>query len=342
VQPDPVLSARPLGFQWDTVDPFLFCVHHDDALSARAMSSSGPRARSPGATSATTSRAIDGWRMYHGDVVPGFPQHPHRGFETMTIVRKRVSITATRWARRARFGDGDTCSGSRPGRASCTRDVPACAARRDNPLELFQLWLNLPRRASSRRRTSRCCWREATPVRVEQDSEGRATAITVIAGDLADTRALPPPPDSWAARADSDVAIWSITMAPGAPLDAAAGARGEQPDAVLLPRGGDPRGRARGRGAHGVAAAAGGGGGAGERRDGRRVVAAAGQADRGAGGAARALCHEHAGTRSRRPSRTIGARASAAGRGAATGRAHARSEGRFALHADGRRETRLG
>ena len=30
----PVLSSAPLGFVWNTIDPFLFCVHHDDAYPA--------------------------------------------------------------------------------------------------------------------------------------------------------------------------------------------------------------------------------------------------------------------------------------------------------------------
>ena len=35
---DPVLEVTPLGFPWETADPFLFCVHHDDAYP-RATSS---------------------------------------------------------------------------------------------------------------------------------------------------------------------------------------------------------------------------------------------------------------------------------------------------------------
>ncbi len=27
---NPIIKIKPLGFQWETSDPFLFCVHHDD------------------------------------------------------------------------------------------------------------------------------------------------------------------------------------------------------------------------------------------------------------------------------------------------------------------------
>ncbi len=101
-----IIQQRRLGFTWDTVDPFLLCVHHDDAYP-RGNGQLGPDASLAGRDIGQDFAGKDGWRMYHGRTVPGFPSHPHRGFETVTIVRKGFIDHADSLGAAARFGNGD-------------------------------------------------------------------------------------------------------------------------------------------------------------------------------------------------------------------------------------------
>jgi redox-sensitive bicupin YhaK (pirin superfamily) len=59
-------------------------------------------------------------------------------------------------------------------------------------------------------------WNDLIPRQRIADGDGRAVEITVVAGRLGEVTAPSPPPSSWAARADSDVAIWTVKLAPGA------------------------------------------------------------------------------------------------------------------------------
>jgi quercetin 2,3-dioxygenase len=211
----PVLSVGRLGFPWETSDPFLFCVHHDDAYP-KGNERMGPDASLAGRSIGQDFEGKDGWRMYHGDVVPGFPRHPHRGFETVTIVRNGFIDHADSLGATARFGRGDVQWLTAGQGIVHSEMFPLRERAAANPVELFQIWLNLPAADKFAPPHFTMLWRDAVPVHTTRDAQGRATEVTVAAGTYAGVRAPAPPPHSWAARNDTDVAIWTIRMAPHA------------------------------------------------------------------------------------------------------------------------------
>src|SRR5262245_15150880 len=138
------MIIKPLGFRWETSDPFLFCVHHNDAYPS-GNARLGPAASLEGRDLGQDFGGKDGWRMYHGQVVPGFPQHPHRGFETVTIVRRGFIDHSDSLGATARYGAGDTQWLTAGAGIVHAEMFPLVSPTNPNPLELIQIWLNLPR-----------------------------------------------------------------------------------------------------------------------------------------------------------------------------------------------------
>jgi redox-sensitive bicupin YhaK (pirin superfamily) len=212
---DAVVAVTPQGFPWQTSDPFLFCVHHDDHYPA-GNERLGPAASLSGRNLGQDFEGKDGWRMYHGQIVPGFPQHPHRGFETVTVVRRGLLDHSDSMGATARYGRGDV-QWLTAGRGIQHAEMfPLVERSRDNPLELFQIWLNLPIADKMVEPYFAMLWSHTIPKTVVRDAEGRTTEIAMTAGHYGDVRAPAPPPHSWAARPEADVAIWTIKLAPHA------------------------------------------------------------------------------------------------------------------------------
>lgn len=213
----PILRRLPLGSQWPCIDPFLFCAHHNDAYPQGNGAFGPDPALLAGRNIGNDFSAQDGWSMYHGQDVPGFPVHPHRGFETITLVRKGMLDHADSLGAMARFGGGDVQWMTAGSGVQHTEMFPLLHTDRPNPLQLFQIWLNLPARHKMEPAHFTMYWNEQIPRLQQVDAAGAATTVTVVAGALPGADApLPPPPASWAAQADSDVAVWIIELAPGA------------------------------------------------------------------------------------------------------------------------------
>ncbi|MCB9681222.1 MAG: pirin family protein [Alphaproteobacteria bacterium] len=212
----PILAAQHLGPPpWPTLDPFLFCVHHDDAYPA-GNDRLGPAASLDGRNLGSDFAGKDGWRMYHGHVVPGFPRHPHRGFETVTLVRQGFIDHSDSLGATARFGQGDV-QWMTAGKGIVHAEMfPLLRADAGNHAELFQIWLNLPAADKMVDPYFTMLWGEKIPRHTFRDADGHATEVVTVAGFLDGKGGPAAPPSSWASRPDADVAIWTLRLQPNA------------------------------------------------------------------------------------------------------------------------------
>jgi quercetin 2,3-dioxygenase len=213
-----VLEVSKIGFPWATLDPFLFCVYHEDSYP-KGNAALGPDASLTGRHLGQDFAGKDGWRMYHGQTVPGFPAHPHRGFETVTIMRSGYIDHADSLGAAARFGRGDVQWLTAGLGVVHSEMFPLLSTQHGNPLELFQIWLNLPKRSKLAPPYFTMLWSEDIPHAVFTDYRGATTEVAYIAGPPAGaviTKPQLPPPDSWAADPAAELALWTIRMSPGA------------------------------------------------------------------------------------------------------------------------------
>ncbi|MGC1515927.1 MAG: pirin family protein [Maribacter sp.] len=193
-----------LGFPWQTQDPFLFCVYHLDHYP-KGDGQMGPLDSLEGRNLGNDFTVKDGYRMYHGTTIPGFPAHPHRGFETITMVNKGFCDHSDSLGAAGRFGEGDVQWMTAGSGVQHSEMFPLLQTETENTLELFQIWLNLPQKNKFVAPHFKMLWHEDIPVVVRDGAK-----VKVIAGSFNGQKAPHPAPDSWAADETHEVAVWNI------------------------------------------------------------------------------------------------------------------------------------
>ncbi len=202
-------SLKPLRAPFETPDPFLMAVYHKDAYPAGDGKMQAPR-RGNGADFAGQG----GYSMYHGDRVPGFPQHPHRGFETITATLQGYIDHTDSQGWSGRYGEGDL-QWMTAGRGVVHGEMfPLIHTDRPNPTRFFQIWLNLPPANKMADPAFVMHWAPDIPT-VQLESNA---SVTVWAGALLGANPLAPPPDSWAAQPENAVAVWFISLPTGSTI----------------------------------------------------------------------------------------------------------------------------
>ncbi len=209
---DNILDVQPLGFPWKTFDPFLFCAYHKDYYPVGNNSFGIDSKYLKGRNIGNDFTIRNGFRMYHGNEIPGFPKHPHRGFETITINKNGYVDHSDSFGAKGRFGKGDVQWMTAGRGIQHSEMFPLLDNKNSNPLEILQIWLNLPKKNKFVEPHFKMLWNDKVPKVTELDENYKSTYVDVISGELNGIHAPDPNPESWANHANNDILILTIKM----------------------------------------------------------------------------------------------------------------------------------
>jgi hypothetical protein len=203
-----ITKKTPIDFQWPTQEPFLFCVHHNDDYPFGNKNLGVDSKHFIGRNMGQDFTPKDGFRMYHGGEVPGFPVHPHRGFETITIVRKGYVDHADSLGASGRYGEGDVQWMTAGAGVQHSEMFPLLHQDRPNTCELFQIWLNLPQKNKMVDPDFKMIWSNRIP-KISKDSK---VEVTLICGEYEGRQFNDSPLNSWAKDPAHEVNILLVKM----------------------------------------------------------------------------------------------------------------------------------
>ncbi len=197
----------PIDFQWPTLDPFLFCVHHFDQYPAGNEQLGLDKKHFVGRNMGSDFTVKDGFRIYHGEEIPGFPVHPHRGFETITIVRQGYADHADSLGAAGRYGEGDVQWMTAGSGVQHSEMFPLLHKDRKNTVELFQIWINLPKKNKMVPPDFKMLWANKIP---KFNKDG--VQVTLISGSYQGTNYYEAPSNSYAKDPKNSVNILLVKM----------------------------------------------------------------------------------------------------------------------------------
>jgi redox-sensitive bicupin YhaK (pirin superfamily) len=206
-----ITKRTPIDFQWPTQEPFLFCVHHYDYYPPGNKNLDVDSKNFIGRDMGQDFTPKDGFRMYHGSEIPGFPVHPHRGFETITIVRKGYVDHADSLGASGRYGEGDVQWMTAGSGVQHSEMFPLLHQDKPNTCELFQLWLNLPQSKKMVNPDFKMIWANNIP-KISKDSK---VEVSLICGEYEGKQFNHSPVNSWAKDPANEVNILLVKMDKG-------------------------------------------------------------------------------------------------------------------------------